>query len=257
MGNLHAKQQASFKQRPPEVVRRAGRYYAKDVDGYSKIRTVRPGDIKSTKLDHDLLKAIMDSISSDGKINAQDTKNIILPCVMDGRWGRAELTCNERWTLRYGLGEFSWEYEARQLIFESMQKMHVLDTAGKSIKDKDDIGRVLSGPPLDELEKPALKRARTAKGSSWRKDAFVYVDGMYLDREMLLAAKRGHADDGVVDALEAVRIFKAAADDDDVLTQCERWTFRFILSSHTFTDAAVNFLKEALQKLNQDDSCTA
>jgi len=51
-----------------------------------------------------------------------------------------------------------------------------------------------------------------------------------------------------------VKLFKAAADSDNVLTRCERWTFRFILASNLFTDAAFAFLNEALAKLAQNES---
>merc|ERR1719356_878089 len=126
--------------------------------------------------------------------------------------------------------------------------MDVLDTAGKKLTSASEIDAVINGPTLDVLNQPNAKKPKGPEGNQ------ILVDGMLLDKDMLLAVKEAVSDDGVVDACEAVKIFKAAADGDGVLTRCERWTFRFILSSHMFTDAAFNFLKEALQKLTPSDS---
>jgi len=103
----------------------------------------------------------------------------------------------------------------------------------------------------DEDPEPLTKRLKTSE------DKLIYVDGMNLDREMLLAAKKATQGDGIIDACEAVKLFEAAADTDNVLTRCERWTFRFIVASNLFTDAAFGFVKEALAKLAQSDSSGA
>merc|ERR1712232_737796 len=204
------------------------------------------GDVQSTKLDHDLMKAILDCLG-DGKIDADEAKNKILPKIADGRGRRSELTCNERWTIRYAMGEFAWDFDARKVILNAMPTMDVLDTADKKITDQAQIQKVLHGPSLAELQQPDAKKAKGPR------DNLILVDGMYLDKEMLIAVQEGISDDQVIDACEAVKIFQAAADKDMVLTRCERWTFRFILASHVFTDAAFNFLKEALSKLAENN----
>merc|ERR1712007_114611 len=238
-----------------------GTYYAQDVDGYSRIRVVRPGDVKTAKLDYDLLLAVRNCLG-DGRIDVQEVQTVILPKVADGRLGRSELTCNERWTLRFAMGEFQWDFEARRLLLNEVARMDVLDTAGVKLDSKEAIASSLFGPSLEELQDPhectstadqdphesSTKRLKTSENK------LIYVDGMKLDREMLLAAKIATQGDGVIDACEAVKLFKAAADSDNVLTRCERWTFRFILASNLFTDAAFAFLKEALAKLAQNES---
>jgi len=149
------------------------------------------------------------------------------------------------------MGEFNWDYGARQVILNSLHTMDVLDTADKKLTDKSEIDAVLNGPTLEVLNQRNAKKPKGPEGNQ------ILVDGMLLDKEILLAVKEAVSDDGVVDAREAVKIFLAAADTDNVLTRCERWTFRFIRSSHMFTDAAFDFLKEALQKLAQSDSTSA
>jgi hypothetical protein len=270
MGNLNPKyedveankKKAKFQQAPPPHVARDrdASYYAKDLDGYSKIRVRVAGDIQSTKLDHDLMMAMRHCLIDDGKIDVNEVKNQIIKYVADGRHGKSELTCNERWSLRYGMGEFEWEFEARKLLLNEIAKMDVLDTADKKLENPEEIEKALFGPSLGELEQaakpsaeaaePPAKRCKVAEDKSGN---LIYVDGMKLDRDMLLAAKQATQDDQIIDAREAVKIFMAAADEDNVLTRCERWTLRFILSTCVFTDAAFNFLKEALSKLEQTD----
>merc|ERR1712137_913568 len=200
-----------------------------------------------------------------GRIDVQEVQTVILPKVADGRLGRSELTCNERWTLRFAMGEFEWDFEARRLLMNEMARMEVLGTADVKLGSEEAIRSALFGPSLEELQnprelkgtadqdphEPPNKRLKTGE------DKLIFVDGMNLDREMLLAAKKATQGDGIIDACEAVKLFEAAADTDCVLTRCERWTFRFILASNLFTDAAFGFVKEALYKLAQSDSSGA
>merc|ERR1712060_947377 len=128
--------------------------------------------------------------------------------------------------------------------------MNIIDVYDKVITDPKEKQRACFGPDLEELGKPPEKRARGAA------ENLIEVDGMMLDRGMLRALKEGVADDGVVDALEAVKIFNEGADD-GTFTRTERWTLRFILSAYTFTDAAFYFLVEALAKVPQTDEMDA
>jgi len=64
--------------------------------------------------------------------------------VADGRLGRSELTCNERWTLRFAMGEFEWDFEARRLLVNEMASMDVLDTAGVKLESKEEIASASS-----------------------------------------------------------------------------------------------------------------
>mmetsp|Transcript_16919 Transcript_16919/g.43096 ORF Transcript_16919/g.43096 Transcript_16919/m.43096 type:complete len:256 (-) Transcript_16919:155-922(-) len=245
-----AKVAAAFKHPEPKEVPKENKYYLQNLDGYKEMRQQarQDGDVQATLLDGDLFKAFNESYSNDGKIDLKEAQGPIYDKIKDGRLGKEELTCNERWTIRYALGEFKWEYDARQFIMNSMHTLDVLDTADKKLTDKDGVFKALRGPSLKELQEPATKKGPGAS------EDLVLVDGMLLDKGMLLAVKEAVSDDGVVDAREAVKIFLAAADTDNVLTRCERWTFRFILSSNEFTDAAFNFLREALQKLTENDS---
>jgi len=122
---------------------------------------------------------------------------------------------------------------------ENMPTLDVMGLDGKKVTDETEMNELLHGPSLAELiEPPAKKR----KGDSTE---LIWVDGMYLDKDMLKAVKEAFGDDGVVDCYEAVNLFHAAADGNE-LTCCERWTLRFILSAYIFTDAAFMFIKEAL-----------
>lgn len=252
VGDSKAKDAASFHAAKALQVDRANSsYYAnEDLDGHSKMRV--SGGIQSKKLDKDLLLAVAECLKDDGKISYEEAAKIIIPKIIDGRLGRKELTMNERWTIRYALGEFQWESAARFLIHDVMRSKDIiiLDGSDVAIQDPKLKAEALAGPSLEALSEPAAKKPRSES------DDLIEVDGMLLDRGMLQACRSGLADDGVVDALEAIKIFNEAADD-GTLTRAERWTFRFLLSAHTFTDAAFNFLNEALSKMPQNDSHSA
>lgn len=241
-----AKAVASHKPKEALQVKRTqkGYYAEEDIDGYKTMRTA--DGIKSKMMDKDLLAAVSDCLKDDGKVSVQETKDIVMPKITDGRGNKSEFTCNERWTIRYALGEFHFDEGARELINLSTKTMSILDVHDKEITDPVAKDKALMGPTLAELGQPQAKRA---KGAS---ENLIWVDGMMLDRGMLRALKEGVADDGVVDALEAVKIFNEGADDGE-FTRAERWTLRFILSAYTFTDAAFYFLVEALSKLQQTD----
>lgn len=236
--------------------RAINKYYGEDPDGYDimRKRAHRDGDIKSCNFDHALYKAMAASLNELGHITTDDWKGTIWKEVADGSGGKPQLTCNERWTLRFGLGDFAWDFDARHsLLLDLPSKLLVMDVTSppKEVKDAKRIMELLRGPTLQELGERAPKKAKTENGAN-SSDKTVWVDGMLLDKEMLAAAREAVADDGVIDALEAVKIFNAVADD-DTFTRCERWTLRFILSAYVFTDAAFNFLKEACFKLKQTD----
>lgn len=216
-----------------------GSYYGTDPDDYKKARVVRDGDVKSRNFDHQLYVAISKSLNDAGTVTLEDFKSKIWPEVADGSRGKSELTCNERWTVRYGLAEFNWQFEARVKLMQDMPTIDVLGVDGKKVTDKTEINELLHGPSLAELVEPPAKKR---KGDN---TALIWVDGMYLAKDMLKAVSEATGDDGVVDCFEAVNLFNAATKG-DVLTCCERWTLRFILSAYTFTDAAFMFIKEAL-----------
>lgn len=243
-----AKEDAAFKfAREAPSTMRLGSYYGTDPDNYKKARVVRPGEIKATNFDHELYMAISKSLNDVGKVTLADLKSKIWPLVADGRHGKQELTCNERWTLRYGLGEFNWQFDARVKLLQDLPTIDVMDLYDKKVTDKKDIAEILNGPSLEELTQPPAKKLK-AEG----KTDLIWVDGMYLDKDMLKVVKEAVGDDGVVDCFEAVPLFHAAADGAE-LTCCERWTLRFILSAYIFTDAAFDFIKEALAERKPRD----
>lgn len=236
------------------------KYYGEDPDGYDEMRKKarRDGDIKSCNFDHALYKAMAASLNELGNITTDKWKTTIWQEVADGSGGRPQLTCNERWTLRFGLGDFSWDFEARyNLIVDLPAKLNVMGVTSppKEVKDPKAMMELLRGPTLEQLGESPSKKAKTESGAA-PQDKVVWVDGMYLDKEMLIAAREAAGDDGIIDALEAVKIFNAIADDGE-FTRCERWTLRFILSAYVFTEAAFNFLKEACSKLKQTNALNA
>jgi len=236
------------------------KYYGEDPDGYDEMRknAHRDGDIKSCNFDHALYKTMAASLNELGHITTDKWKNKIWHEVADGSGGKPQLTCNERWTLRFGLGDFNWDFDARySLLLDLPSKLNVMGVTSppKEVKDHKQLMELLRGPSLEELGESPSKKARTESGSSPQGKS-VWVDGMYLDREMLIAAREAVADDNVVDALEAVKIFNAVADDGK-FSRCERWTLRFLLSAYVFTDAAFHFLKEACFKLEQTNDLHA
>jgi len=235
-----AKEAASFKPllRAPTTMR-LGSYYGTDPDNYKKARVVRDGEIKSTNFDHELYTEMSRCLNDGGKVTLSELTSKIWPLIADGRGGRQELTCNERWTIRYGLGEFNWQFGARVKLLKDMPTIDVLNLHGKKVTDKKQLEELLNGPSLEELNAPPAKKL---KGGSTE---LIWVDGMFLNKLMLKAIKEAVGDDGVVDCYEAVKLFSAAATGGE-LTCCERWTLRFILSSCMFTDAAFDFIKEAL-----------
>lgn len=242
------------------TTRAIDKYYGEDPDGYDEMRKKahRDGDIKSCNFDHALYKAMAASLNELGNITTDKWKNVIWHEVADGSGGRPQLTCNERWTLRFGLGEFDWDFEARyNLLVDLPTKLNVMSVTAPptEVKNPMEVMGLLRGPTLEQLGESPSKKAKTEAGAK-PQDKVVWVDGMYLDREMLIAAREAVKDDGIIDALEAVKIFNAIADD-DVFTRCERWTLRFILSAYVVTDAAFNFLKEACFKLKQTNDLHA
>merc|ERR1719161_2702132 len=133
-----------------------------------------------------------------GHITTDQWKTTIWPEVADGPGGLPELTCNERWTLRFGLGEFSWDFEARySVLIDLPSKLHVMSVTSPPDKVTDGklMMELLRGPTLEELRESPSKKARTENGAK-PQDKLVWVDGMYLDKEMLIAAREAVADDG-------------------------------------------------------------
>lgn len=251
------KQKASFNLAKDRVERgKRGEYQKSNLDGYTKMRTAA-GKKTGHQLDKDVMSAVTRSIIDDGIIDLNEAKTKIMPAFADGPGQNAAgttkgwLTCNERWAVRYALGEFVWEEAARNFTLESYKTLHVMDhdVWNKKITDAEEVRAIMQGPTLQELSSPAKK----ARGESANQ---IFVDGMMLSRAMLLACKTGMEDDGVIDAKEAVDVFKAAAAD-GTMTRGERWTMRFILSVYPFSDAAFNFLVEAMSKLDQSDSTEA
>jgi len=233
---------------------RLGSYYGTDPDAYKKARVARTGEVQSTHFDHALYTAMSKSLNDGGTVTLSAFSSDIWPEIADGRGSKSELTCNERWTIRYGLGEFNWQFEARLKLMQDMPTIDVMGLDGKKVTDEKEVNELLNGPSLEELnEVPAKKR----KGENAE---LIWVDGMFLDKGMLKAVKEASEDDKVVDCFEAVALFHEAADGGD-FTCCERWTLRFILSAFIFTDAAFAFIKEALAerpgKLKYTDSLDA
>lgn len=247
-----AKEAASYK--PPvkaPTTTKLGSYYGTDPDNYKKARVVRDGDVKSTNFDHQLYTAMSKSLNDGGAVTLSALESQIWPEIADGRGKRQELTCNERWTIRYGLGEFNWQFKAREKLMMDLPTIDVMGVDDKKVTDEKEVKELLHGPSMEELNEPPAKKRKGGNSE------LIWVDGMYLDKGMLKAVKEATGDDLVVDCFEVVPLFHAAADGGE-LTCCERWTLRFILSAYIFTDAAFAFIRDALSerpgKLKYTDS---
>lgn len=228
--------------------KRKGYYQQQDLDGYSRMRA--SDGVEAKQLDNRLLAAVSECLQDDGKIDEREVREVILPKIANGSATCPSLSCNQRWTIRYALSEYMWDDGARRLIIESMKGTDIQDVDCQKIEDAAERARALEGPPLKELMLPPEKTARVPEG---RANPTVVVDGMILDRAMLRAcAENVKGEEHLVDALEAIKVFVAAAND-GVLSCCERWTLRFLLSAYHFTPAAASFLVEALSKMQQTD----
>jgi len=168
-----AKQDAAYKA-PTQApkTKKLGSYYGTDPDNYAKARVVRAGEVKATKFDHQLYVAISKSLTDDGKVTLAEFDSKIWKELADGRNNKSELTCNERWTVRYGLGEFDWQFEARLKLMESCRTIDVMDLNDKKVTDAKEIDDLLRGPTLEELTEPPAKRR---KGEN---TGLIWVDGM-------------------------------------------------------------------------------
>lgn len=132
-------------------IKRDNKYYTNEnVDGYSEMRT-KAGAVKTRKLDQQALAAIADALEDDGRVDLKEAQNI-LKFFSDGRWGKSEFTCNERWTLRYAIAEFEWDQNAHDFILTETRNIpNIINLDDKTITSQNDLNAVFWGPTDEEL----------------------------------------------------------------------------------------------------------
>lgn len=132
-------------------VRRGSGYYAEDdKDHYLQMRK-QSGETRQAKLDKKVLIAVADSLKDDGVVDIEEAKEVFVH-LADGRGNTSELTCNERWTLRYCIGEFEWTEEAHNFILSECKKIQkITDAHSKEITDPIELQRTFEGPNAREL----------------------------------------------------------------------------------------------------------
>merc|ERR1711920_647012 len=139
-----------------------------------------------------------------------------------------KITATERQSLTYCLAAFNWTDAAQHWIVDAI--------------DKWDQAHV-------EKEEPPAKKPRTERASY-----YMTIDGMKCDRAIVdTCAKSVEGQgDGRVSVDDAKKVWEKAADGGKV-TKAERWTVRHCLTHFKFTEPAMDFIKENLQKAVEAD----
>merc|ERR1711920_9848 len=136
-----------------------------------------------------------------------------------------EVTQTERWTLRHCLLAFKWTEPAHDWIIEECKK---LKDAGKYTD---------GGPKQKKLKTDPNDPKETVDG--------VECDGGIMEECRKAVAGQG---DGRVSIEDAKKIFKQAQDDNE-LTQMERWTLRYCMTEFNWTRPAHDFFVDELKKV--------
>jgi hypothetical protein len=199
------------------------------LQAFNELKDVKEGDFKDEiptgssyyetidglRCDRAIIDSCRTAVSgtSDGRVSVEDARKVF-EHVADGN---KETSC-ERWTVRYCLQEFKWTDEAHDWLVEELKKV---PQAG------------LSGSPA--------KKARTSGGGYYEK-----VDGFACDRAVIDACREAMGD-GRVSEEDARKVWEKAADGTQV-TDAEKWTLRYCLSSFNWSRPAHDWLLEQLQK---------
>merc|ERR1712187_129505 len=125
---------------------------------------------------------------------------------------------------------------------------------GKEVINKKFKNELLTGPSDSEPDERQPKKAKTETGAG-QQEKLIWVDGMQLDKEMLVAARKA-AKDGTVDKTRAELISNAMTADGEC-SRYKRWTLRFIICAFPISQDAVQFLKEERDRLDQTDDVYA
>uniref|UniRef100_A0A7S2FYJ4 Uncharacterized protein n=1 Tax=Alexandrium andersonii TaxID=327968 RepID=A0A7S2FYJ4_9DINO len=183
--------------------------------------------IDGMKCDKGIIEACQEAVKGqgDGRVSLADAKKVFEK-VADGG---VETRC-ERWTVRHCLTAFKFTAAAHDWFIENCAQVPQSDDA------------------------PAAKKARTeeeaADPGDGRKDYYEVLDGAKCDRAIVDACReavKGQGD-GRVSLEDAKKVFEHA-EDGNILTRCERWTIRYCLTEFKWTEAAQDWIVDALQKV--------
>lgn len=173
--------------------------------------------IDGKKCDRAIIDACKEAVAGqgDGRVSVDDAKKIFEK-VADGN----KETAIERWTMRYCLTHFHWTEAAHDWIIDECKKL----TQEGDVQDT------------------PTKRAKT--GTSY----YETIDGMKCDRGIVDACRQAveGQGDGRVSKEDAEKVWAEAADGNKV-TNAEKWTLRYCLTSFRFTRAAHDYIKEKFE----------
>jgi len=173
--------------------------------------------IDGKKCDRAIIDACREAVvgQGDGRVSLEDAYKVFEK-IADGN----KETVVERWTMRYCLTHFKWTEAAHDWIIEQCKTI----TQGGHFEDS-----------------PA-KRAKM--GSSY----YETIDGLKCDRGIVDACRQAveGQGDGRVSQEDAEKVWAEAADGNKV-TDAEKWTLRYCLTSFRFTRAGHDYIMERFQ----------
>eukprot|EP00927_Polykrikos_kofoidii_P007859 TRINITY_DN1322_c0_g1_i1.p1 TRINITY_DN1322_c0_g1~~TRINITY_DN1322_c0_g1_i1.p1 ORF type:complete len:184 (-),score=57.96 TRINITY_DN1322_c0_g1_i1:145-696(-) len=153
----------------------------------------------------------------DGRVSVEDAKEVFKK-IADG----GKETQRERWTLRFCLTAFKWTEAAQAYISDEVKK-------------------------LKQEDEPPAKKQRT-EGSSY----YEVIDGEECDRGIVNACREAveGKGDGRVSVEDAKSVFEKVSDGGEI-TERERWTVRYCLTEFTWTEAAQDWIVDAIKKFDE------
>jgi len=174
--------------------------------------------IDGMKLDRGIIDACRTAVAGagDGRVSGKDAKKVFEE-VADGN---KETKC-ERWTVRYCLQEFNWTEAAHDWLVEELKKV-----------------------PQEGLSGSPAKKQKTGTGY------YETVDGYKCDRAIIDACREAIAGqgDGRVSLDDAEKVWAKAMDGNKV-TDAEKWTVRYCLSSFNWTREAHNWIMQQMHQV--------
>lgn len=191
---------------------------------FAELKDLQEGQFKQSayyekvdglKCDKAIIDACREALKGDGRVNADDAKNVFAK-IADGN----KVTRVERWTLCYCMTEFKWTEEADDWITDACAK-------------------VPQGRPSKKPRK---------SGKSY----YEVVDGVRLDRsivDLCRAAVEREESGGRVSQADAESVWAKAADGKGV-TKTEKWTLRYCLANFKFAQDAHDYIDAQVKALD-------
>jgi len=184
--------------------------------------------IDGLKLDRAVIDAVRKGVEGkgDGRVSVEDAKEVFEK-LKDGN----KVTRIERWTLRFCQTEFHWTEAAEDYIVKALE----------DVPQEDDD----EGEPEPKEPEPKRRKADTY---------YETIDGVKLDKAIVDACRTAveGKGDGRISEADAKIIYEKAADADKV-TRAERWTLRYCMAKFRWTQAAEDYIYDALKKVEHED----